>query len=149
MEENRDLGFVLIPKDDGTYLKIENVKVLANKDELIKKFERIIDPDYNYVIGCSFLQLHQNGDYEKIPEGVFDALNIKAIIIINADSERVRRSVAREEKVIYDNNMVVDYIEAHNKYVKEYAQLRKIGVFEYNNEQLSEIANIIDEQFED
>lgn len=129
--------------------KIENVKVLANKDELIKKFERIIDPDYNYVIGCSFLQLHQNGDYEKIPEGVFDALNIKAIIIINADSERVRRSVAREEKVIYDNNMVVDYIEAHNKYVKEYAQLRKIGVFEYNNEQLSEIANIIDEQFED
>lgn len=45
--------------------------------------------------------------------------------------------------------MVVDYIEAHNKYVKEYAQLRKIGVFEYNNEQLSEIANIIDEQFED
>ena len=27
MEENRDLGFVLIPKDDGTYIKIDDVKV--------------------------------------------------------------------------------------------------------------------------
>lgn len=27
MEENRDLGFVLIRKDDGTYIKIEDVKV--------------------------------------------------------------------------------------------------------------------------
>lgn len=129
--------------------KIENVDVLPNKDELIKKFVRIIDPDYNYVIGCSFLQLYQNGDYEKIPEDVFDALNIKAIIIINADSERVRRSVAREKKVIYDNNKVVDYIENHNRYVKEYAKSRKLEVFEYKNEQLPEIAEIIEEQFDD
>lgn len=127
--------------------KLANVDVLSNKDELIKKFERIVDPDYNYVIGCSFLQLHPNGDFEKIPEDVFDSLNIKAIIIINSDSERVRRSVAREENVIYDNNMVVDYIEAHNKYVKEYARLHNIEVLEYSNEQLSEIGNVINEQF--
>ena len=27
MKENRDLGFVLIRKDDGTYIKIDDVKV--------------------------------------------------------------------------------------------------------------------------
>ena len=38
MEENRDLGFVLIPKDDGTYLKIENVKVSS---DLIEEYIEI------------------------------------------------------------------------------------------------------------
>ena len=38
MEENRDLGFVLIPKNDGTYLKIEDVKVSS---DLIEEYIEI------------------------------------------------------------------------------------------------------------
>ncbi len=109
---------------------------LGNKDILSKYLKKTIDPDDIWVISCSFAQLNDNGENERVPQSIYDSLNPIAVVLLKASVEQMVENVRRDKKQILDETLAELYLDNEETAAADYAASKDVHLYTYNVEDI-------------